>query len=867
MNTPNDNHMCSLCGENPAVASALISTPSGEQEDHVICESCIQEQMGEAWGSVQQMLQNMFGPMLGGESTRPNSHPSLDPVTRDILALSMALAVQANSSVTDTQHLIVAMIASEAGRAGLRDNGIDEAAIARFHEAAERLELLGEAPAPLDKLHPAGPSAKAALRAAQGIAASARSRTVEPGHLWQGIVATAEGTAMSLLKEGLGKGYRPGQNARTSTPALDKFSRDLTHEAREGRIDPVIGRHHEIQQIIEILSRRRKNNAAIIGSPGVGKTALVEGLALRIVNGDIPETMEETRVVELDMAAMVAGTQYRGQFEERLKTVLSEAQANQGHLILFLDELHTLVGAGGAEGAMDAAQMLKPMLARGDLQLIGATTLAEYRRIEKDGALARRFSPVYIDEPSVEETITILKGLKDGYEAHHGILIDDDAIRTAARLADRYLFDNHMPDKAIDLLDQAGARLRLSRSIKPEGLRELQEQLDSTDEEMVEAAHIQDFERAASLKTKAQELQTSIDNAREAAGAGEDGDVPRLSPEDIIDVLSRKTGIPVGELGATEMEKLREIDKDLHKRVVGQEAAIQAVSDIIRNNRIGFRSGRGPIGSFLFLGPTGVGKTETAKTLAERLFASEDALIRLDMSEFHERHQVSRLIGSPPGYVGYGEGGQLTEAVRRKPYSVILLDEIEKAHPDVWNILLGVLDDGRLTDGEGRTVDFSNAIIIMTSNLGASAAAASRPLGFTAQNDNNAKETAITDALKATFPPELRNRIDEIVIFQPLTKSNIENIAHLMVDRIIEAAAESHELSLTVSQEIISKLAHDGFDADMGARPLQRHLRRTVEKAITDALLDGRISRNDNIELVIDGDDIGVDKRAVVLTD
>ena len=612
----------------------------------------------------------------------------------------------------------------------------------------------------------------------------------------------------------------PDDGGGSQTPALDEFGRDLTADASEGRIDPVIGRDLEVEQTVEILARRRKNNAVLIGEPGVGKTAVVEGLARRIAEGDVPATLSGCRLIALDLAGMVAGAQYRGQFEQRLKTALEEVRAAEGRIVLFLDELHTVLGAGGAEGAMDAANMLKPMLARGELRMIGATTLAEFRKIERDGALARRFSPVTVEEPSVEDTVAILQGLKAAYEQHHGTAIADEALQAAARLSDRYLPEQRLPDKAIDLVDQAAARVRLRAGGGAEDLTKLEALKD-------EAVAAEEFERAAELKQR-------IDAAREAGGT-----VPgEVGEEDVAHVVAARTGIPVGELVAQELERLQDLEGELHRRVVGQEEAVEVVSETVRRARVGLAEGDRPLGTFLFLGPTGVGKTELVKALAERLFATEKALVRIDMSEYREPHTVARLIGSPPGYVGYGDGGQLTEPVRRRPYSVVLLDEVEKAHPDVWNVLLQLMDDGRLTDGEGRTVDFSNAVVVMTSNLGAGQA--KRGIGFTAGAPEEDGERMFA-AAKGAFLPEFLGRIDEIVTFRALTPAQVEEIARLMVARVAATLEAERGVELEVDDALVARLAQDGFDEAYGARPLKRHIRRTLEKALTRAILDGRL--------------------------
>jgi ATP-dependent Clp protease ATP-binding subunit ClpC len=625
-----------------------------------------------------------------------------------------------------------------------------------------------------------------------------------------------------------------GDEPQSETPALDEFGRDLTAEAREGRIDPVIGREDEIEQTVEILARRRKNNAVLIGEAGVGKTAIVEGLARRITEGDVPATLQGARLVALDMAGMVAGSQFRGQFEQRLKTVLEEVAASEGRVVVFVDELHTILGAGNAEGAMDAANMLKPMLARGELRMIGATTLAEYRKIERDGALARRFSPVTVEEPSVEDTVAILRGLREAYESHHDATIADEALEAAARLSDRYITEYQLPDKALDLVDQAAAKVRLRTGGSGDDHQALRAQIASLEEQKDAAVADEAYERAAELKVRIEELQARL-------GEGSSGPVvdrPVVGETDVAAVVAARTGIPVGELVAGELERLHTLESDLHERVIGQDEAVELVADTVRRARVGLAEGDRPLGTFLFLGPTGVGKTELVKALAERLFATDKALVRIDMSEYREPHTVARLIGSPPGYIGYGDGGQLSEPVRRRPYSVILLDEIEKAHPDVWNVLLQVMDDGRLTDGEGRTVDFSNTVLVMTSNLGA--AKAKRAVGFTAAAPE-ADAERMRAAAKSAFLPEFLNRIDEIVTFSPLTAEQVERIASLMCAQVADRLREERGIVLEVADELVTRLARDGFDEEFGARPLKRHIRRTLEKALTRAILTGEV--------------------------
>ncbi len=630
---------------------------------------------------------------------------------------------------------------------------------------------------------------------------------------------------------------RPQTRRRSATPALDQFGRDLTAEAGEGRIDPVVGREGEIEQVVEILSRRRKNNAVLIGEAGVGKTAIAEGLALRIAQDDVPQLLHGVRVVSLDLAGMVAGTQFRGAFEQRLKAALEEVASSEGRVILFVDELHTVLGAGAAEGAMDAANMLKPMLARGDLRMVGATTLAEYRKIERDSALARRFSAVTVQEPSVADTVEILRGLRGSYEDHHGVQIADTALEAAARLSDRYIAEYRLPDKAIDLIDQAAARLRLRGS--GSDLEALRREKDA-------AVEAEEYERAGELKERIDALERTMGQSTSPSVVAE--------PE-VAAIVATRTGIPVGELVGDELQRLETLEDDLHRRVIGQTEAVHAVAETVRHARAGLSEPGRPLGSFLFMGPTGVGKTELVKALAERLFATEKSLVRIDMSEYREPHTVARLIGSPPGYVGYGDGGQLTEPVRRRPYSVILLDEIEKAHPEVWNVLLQVLDDGRLTDGEGRTVDFTNTVLVMTSNLGA--AQARRSVGFTAAEAAPAAERMIA-AAKRAFLPEFVNRIDELVVFNPLTGEQVERICELVCAQVAQRLSAERNVRLEVEPELIARLAREGFDGEYGARPLKRHVRRTLEKELTRAILDGRITDGSSV-LARDAGEDGID--------
>lgn len=629
---------------------------------------------------------------------------------------------------------------------------------------------------------------------------------------------------------------------------LSQFGRDLTKLAKDGKIDPVIGRQKEIERVIQILSRRTKNNPCLIGEPGVGKTAIAEGLALKIVSGEVPELLKDKKIYSLDLTGMVAGTKYRGDFEERIKKVIDEVK-NAKDVILFIDEVHTLIGAGSAEGAADAANILKPSLARGELQIIGATTIEEYRKhIEKDAALERRFQPVMVDEPSQEEAIEILKGIKDKYEAHHKVKITDEAIESAVKLSTRYIGDRYLPDKAIDLIDEAASRVRLRSYTAPSDLKELEDKKKSVEAEKLSAVNAQEFERAAALRDEERKLDKEIkdkkENWHDMAGKSHD----EVTPADIADIVSSWTGVPVTQLSTEESDRLLHMEDELHRRIVGQDEAVEAVSRAIRRGRVGLKDPKKPIGSFIFLGPTGVGKTELCKALAAAMFGDENAMIRLDMSEYMEKHTVSRLIGSPPGYVGYDEGGQLTEKVRRKPYSVVLFDEIEKAHPDVFNMLLQILDDGVLTDGQGRRVDFKNCIIIMTSNVGAKLISQKQKVfGFAAgakeleQNEKEIKD-AVMGELRNTFRPEFLNRVDDIIVFQRLTKENIKEIASRLL-AVLQKRVEDMGIEVTFSDEAVSKIADAGFDDVYGARPLKRAIQSRIEDALSEEMLKGNVKK------------------------
>ena len=646
-----------------------------------------------------------------------------------------------------------------------------------------------------------------------------------------------------------------GKGSYNQTPTLNQFGEDLTKKAEEGKLDPIIGRKTEIERVIQILSRRTKNNPCLIGEPGVGKTAAVEGLAEKIVSGDVPETLKGKRVVTMDISGMVAGSKYRGDFEERIKKALEEAK-KAGDVILFIDEIHTIVGAGAAEGAIDAANILKPLLARGEIRLIGATTLNEYRKyIEKDAALERRFSPVTINEPSEKDTIKILKGLRDKFEAHHGVEITDEAIEAAVKMSIRYINDRYLPDKAIDLIDEAASRAKLKTFTEPDSLKKLQEEIEKVENEKEEAVRIQKFEKAASLRDKQKELKEKYEKEQKKWQNKNDKTITNITEENVAEVISSWTGIPAKKITEDENARLKNLEKTLHERVIGQDEAVEAVAKAIRRGRVGLKDPKRPIGSFLFLGPTGVGKTELSKALAESLFGDENAMIRIDMSEYMEPHSVSKLIGSPPGYVGFDEGGQLTEKIRRKPYSVILFDEIEKAHPDVMNMLLQILEDGRLTDSQGRTVNFKNTVIIMTSNIGARLITDKKTLGFSKTNkDNKEKEESskkeyedikkeVMDALKKELRPEFINRIDEIIVFHKLTDSEISKIIDIMLKEVT-TRLEAQKIKIELEPEVKELIASKGIDKNFGARPLRRTIQSVLEDRLAEEILDGNLKKN-----------------------
>ncbi|MGI6382639.1 MAG: ATP-dependent Clp protease ATP-binding subunit [Tissierellaceae bacterium] len=692
-------------------------------------------------------------------------------------------------------------------------------------------------------------------------------------HILLGLLSEGEGVAVLILQN-LGVDIqklanrvvamttesvnKPGPSkqgaAGEETPNLEKYSVDLNKLAEEGGIDPVIGRNDEIQRVIQVLSRRTKNNPVLIGEPGVGKTAIAEGLAQKIVEGSIPDIVKDKRIVSLDLPGMIAGAKYRGEFEERIKSVINELTESKD-VILFIDELHMIIGAGGAEGAIDASNILKPILAKGQIQIIGATTIDEYRKyIEKDSALERRLQPIMVEEPSVEDTIKILEGLRDRYEAHHGVKITDDAIRAAAELSSRYISDRFLPDKAIDLIDEAASKIRVESFIAPDDLKSLEEKLEELQKEKEEAINNQNFEKAAEIRDMERQIKEELKNKQVNWEQKKHSSNMTVSYDEIAAIVSNWTGVPVSKMTTEESERLLKLEDTLHKKVIGQEQAVKAVSSSVRRARVGLKDPKKPVGSFIFVGPTGVGKTYLAKSLSEELFGDEDAMIRIDMSEYMEKHSVSRLVGSPPGYVGYDEGGQLTEAVRRKPYSVILFDEIEKAHPDVFNILLQILDDGRLTDSKGRTVDFKNTVIIMTSNVGATSIRKQNVLGFASSKGvekeeyEKMKET-ITEELKKTFRPEFLNRIDEVIVFHALKEEHVREIVDIMINDL-EKRMKKLDIRIRVTDATREHISAQGFDPVYGARPLERTIRRMIEDELAEEILKGNLSKDD--EIVID---------------
>jgi ATP-dependent Clp protease ATP-binding subunit ClpC len=784
------------------------------------------------------------------------------------LNLAIESAEEMRHNYVGTEHILYGLVKEGSGVAAtaLNECGVTEDAL------REKLESINGTMS-LVELTPDDftPRTKRVLRAAVIISSKTGYTYVGTEHLLLAILSESDSYAVAFLEElgvsverlaqAVSKGMQGGADdgfggfENESAPngsqkggsALDKFGRDLTQAAKNGEIDPVIGREKEIQRVIQILSRRTKNNPVLIGEPGVGKTAVAEGLALEIAKGNVPEILKDKRVVSLDLTGMVAGAKYRGDFEERIKAAIDEVKKSK-NTILFIDELHTIVGAGAAEGSADAANILKPSLARGDFQVIGATTLNEYRKyIEKDAALERRFQPVKVGEPTPEQAVQILKGLRDSYEAHHKVKITDEAINAAVTLSSRYIADRYLPDKAIDLIDEGASKVRLASLTSPDNVKELEDEIADYEKEKASAINEQDFERAARLRDEQKELQTKLDDAKKKWQEQQKGNSGEVTAEDIAKIVSEWTGIPVVQLTKEESERLLNMENVLHERVIGQSEAVTAIAKAIRRGRVGLKDPKRPVGSFIFLGPTGVGKTELCKALAEAMFGDENAMLRLDMSEYMEKHTVSKLIGSPPGYVGFEEGGQLTEKVRRKPYSVVLFDEIEKAHPDVFNMLLQILEDGRLTDSQGRTVDFKNTVIIMTSNVGARLITEKQSsLGFNSENEK-AEESEkkdikelVTGELRKVFRPEFLNRVDDIIVFNKLNKDEIKQIAVKML-KTLENRLDKMNIKISFTDNAVSEIADKGFDENYGARPLRRAIQNEIEDPLSEQMLEGKV--------------------------
>ena len=784
------------------------------------------------------------------------------------LNLAIESAEEMRHNYVGTEHILYGLVKEGSGVAAtaLNECGVTEDAL------REKLESINGTMS-LVELTPDDftPRTKRVLRAAVIISSKTGYTYVGTEHLLLAILSESDSYAVAFLEElgvsverlaqAVSKGMQGGaeegfggfenesapNGSQKGGSALDKFGRDLTQAAKNGEIDPVIGREKEIQRVIQILSRRTKNNPVLIGEPGVGKTAGAEGLALDIAKGNVPEILKDKRVVSLDLTGMVAGAKYRGDFEERIKAAIDEVKKSK-NTILFIDELHTIVGAGAAEGSADAANILKPSLARGDFQVIGATTLNEYRKyIEKDAALERRFQPVKVGEPTPEQAVQILKGLRDSYEAHHKVKITDEAINAAVTLSSRYIADRYLPDKAIDLIDEGASKVRLASLTSPDNVKELEDEIADYEKEKASAINEQDFERAARLRDEQKELQTKLDDAKKKWQEQQKGNSGEVTAEDIAKIVSEWTGIPVVQLTKEESERLLNMENVLHERVIGQSEAVTAIAKAIRRGRVGLKDPKRPVGSFIFLGPTGVGKTELCKALAEAMFGDENAMLRLDMSEYMEKHTVSKLIGSPPGYVGFEEGGQLTEKVRRKPYSVVLFDEIEKAHPDVFNMLLQILEDGRLTDSQGRTVDFKNTVIIMTSNVGARLITEKQSsLGFNSENEN-AEESEkkdikelVTGELRKVFRPEFLNRVDDIIVFNKLNKDEIKQIAVKML-KTLENRLDKMNIKISFTDNAVSEIADKGFDENYGARPLRRAIQNEIEDPLSEQMLEGKV--------------------------
>ena len=891
------NGICDICKSRPASFRAQVSV-NGERKVMELCDedyrriarrqgrsaspleslfggrSLFDEFFGDAGGLFDRLGEDQEQPVpirQAGRTARRGGINIADRLSEQANRLLQEAGQKAHEfgrTEVDTEHLLLALIGSDVVRTVLGQVKIDADDLRRQIESeAKKGDATGE-----DREIGVSPRVKDALNRAFIASNELGHSYVGPEHLLIGLAEEGEGVASSILNRlGLtpqalrqqvtkvvGQGAEEGRvETPSSTPDLDEYSRDLTKLAREGRLDPVIGRAREIETTIEVLARRKKNNPVLIGEPGVGKTAIIEGLAQRIVAGEVPEALRDKRLVELNINSMVAGSKYRGEFEERVQKILKEIEANKADMILFIDEIHTIVGAGqgGGEGGLDIANTFKPALARGELNLIGATTLNEYQKyIEKDAALERRFQPVYVDEPTVAQTIMILRGLRDTLESHHKVTITDEAIVAAAELSDRYVTGRFMPDKAIDLIDQAAARVKISATARPVDVQELEAEVAQIRREQDYAAGRKQFDRAAELKKELETKQVELDELMETWKRDRASATAEVRADHVAQIVSKLTGVPVSELTTEEREKLLKLEDKLHERVIGQEEAIHAVADAVRLARAGLREGSGPTATFLFLGPTGVGKTELAKTLAETIFGDQDAMIRIDMSEYGERHAVARLVGAPPGYVGYDEGGQLTERVRRRPYSVVLLDEIEKAHADVYNILLQVFDDGRLTDGKGRVVDFTNTIIIATSNLGSDIIQRNLRKRGTKEFDEAGQKAELMDVLRAHFRPEFINRIDEIIVFHSLNQSEIRQIVELQLARVARTAM-TQGVELDYDESVAEHFGAVGFRPEFGARELRRLIRSELETELAREMLSGRIEDGDKVRVAWTADD------------
>ncbi len=895
--------LCEECHINEA--NFTVSVMAGEETKvRHLCADCMSRMnadlmKGNAVGSLLHTILNAVKATAQQENRKEFSMPIFGRFTQkaqQTLALAQKIGAELQQPYVGTEHLMLALLKLNAS--------VPAAVSARMSYDSVTEELRKEIAAlndPETGKSPTGrielsPRAKKTLENSILESHKLGQNYVTVEHLWLALLGNDDGVAGALLRragvdlsaareellrqmrENAGNeeplrrfpGSMPFAQARGRQGAgegskmlLDKFSRDLTAAAEKNELDPVIGREKEIQRIIQILIRRTKNNPVLIGEPGVGKSAVAEGLAQRIVQGNVPDLLSGKRVLSLDMGSLVAGTKYRGEFEERLKNVLDELK-KAGNVLLFIDEIHTIIGAGGSEGSLDAANILKPALSRGEIQCIGATTLDEYRKhIEKDAALERRFQPVTVGEPTAEETLSILYGLRDRYEAHHKVRITDGALMAAVKLSDRYIPDRFLPDKAIDLMDEAASRVRIQACTAPPDVREQEKRLEAVVIEKKEAISHQDFEKAASLRDQERNLHREIEEKRAEWNRSQSTARDVVSEEDIAQVVSQWTGIPVSQMTEQEAQRLIRLEETLHSRLVGQEEAVSAVARAIRRARAGLKDPKRPIGSFIFLGPTGVGKTELCRALGEAMFGDEDAVIRLDMSEFMEKHTVSRMMGSPPGYVGYEEGGELTEAVRRKPYSVVLLDEIEKAHPDVFNVLLQILEDGRLTDNTGRVVSFKNTIVVMTSNAGAHSISSGRAMGFGASRKDEARDyesmkESVMKEVKDLFRPEFINRVDELIVFHALTEEEIRRITEMML-RQVAARLEEQEIRMTWDEGVTAKLASDGYDPKFGARPLRRLIQRTVEDTLSEELLQGHVTLGREVRLVLRDDRIALD--------